>query len=71
MIPRTWAQEVFEWHSERITIPARKVVPKPLQRPHPPLWVTAGSPEGFEAAGRLSVGALATLMLQPVEQLGG
>ncbi len=70
MIPRMWAQDVFEWQSERITIPPRKVVPKPLQRPHPPLWVTAGGPEGFEAAGRLGVGVLATVMLQPVEQLG-
>jgi len=70
MIPQMWAQDVFEWKSDRITIPPRKVVPKPLQLPHPPLWVTAATPEGFEGAGRLGVGVLATVMLQPIEQLG-
>ncbi|MBJ22614.1 MAG: LLM class flavin-dependent oxidoreductase [bacterium] len=70
MIPQMWAQDVFKWKSERITIPPLQIVPKPLQRPHPPLWVAAATPEGFEGAGRLGVGVLATVMLQPVEQLG-
>ncbi len=69
MIPQMWSRDVFEWKSERITIPPRQVVPKPVQRPHPPLWVTAATPEGFEGAGRFGVGVLATVMLQPVEQL--
>jgi len=69
MIPQMWSQDVFEWQSELITIPPRQIVPKPLQRPHPPLWVTAATPEGFEGAGRAGVGVLATVMLQPVEQL--
>jgi alkanesulfonate monooxygenase SsuD/methylene tetrahydromethanopterin reductase-like flavin-dependent oxidoreductase (luciferase family) len=69
MIPQMWDREVFEWKSDRITIPPRRIVPKPLQRPHPPLWVTSATPDGFEGAGRLGVGVLATVMLQPVEQL--
>jgi alkanesulfonate monooxygenase SsuD/methylene tetrahydromethanopterin reductase-like flavin-dependent oxidoreductase (luciferase family) len=70
MLPRMWADGSFEYQSESLTIPPREIVPKPLQQPHPPLWVTAASPEGFEGAGRLGVGALATVMLQPVDQLG-
>ncbi len=35
------------------------IVPRPLQQPHPPLWMAAVSPESFEIAARLGVGALA------------
>ncbi len=70
MIPRMWTEGLFEWESEHISIPPREVVPKPLQRPHPPLWVTAATPEGFENAGRLGVGVLGTVMFSPVETLG-
>ncbi len=69
LIPRMWAEETFEYSDERITIPPRSVAPKPIQKPHPPLWVTAATPDGFEGAGRLGVGVLGTVMLQPVEQL--
>ncbi|ACL71826.1 luciferase-like monooxygenase [Thioalkalivibrio sulfidiphilus HL-EbGr7] len=34
------------------------LVPRVLQRPHPPLWSAAVSPESFELAARLGVGAL-------------
>ncbi len=36
-----------------------EVLPKPVQRPHPPLWMAAVSPESFELAARLGVGVLA------------
>lgn len=70
MIPQMWKEGSFSWDSENIRIPSREVVPKPLQRPHPPLWVTAASPEGFEAAGAMGVGVLGTVMLSPIEHLG-
>lgn len=69
MLPRMWEEGPFRWDSEHIQIPEREVVPKPLQDPHPPLWMTAARPEGFEAAGRMGVGALATVMLSPMEHL--
>lgn len=34
------------------------VLPKAVQRPHPPLWMAAVSPESFELAARLGVGVL-------------
>ena len=69
LLPRMWAESPFEWHSETFSMPRRDVTPKPVTRPHPPLWVTAGSPEGFEAAGRMGVGVLGTVMLSPMEHL--
>jgi alkanesulfonate monooxygenase SsuD/methylene tetrahydromethanopterin reductase-like flavin-dependent oxidoreductase (luciferase family) len=69
LLPRMWAEGPFEWHSETFSMPRRDVTPKPVTRPHPRLWVTVGSPEGAEAAGRMGVGVLGTLMLSPMEHL--
>lgn len=69
MIPKMWTESPFEWKSDHLQIPARDIVPKPLQRPHPRLWQTCTSPESFEMAGELGVGALATTLLSPLESL--
>src|SRR5439155_19321207 len=69
MLPKMWNSETFSWESEFVSIPERNVVPKPLQRPHPPLWQTCTSPEAFEMAGSLGVGALGTVLLSPIENL--
>jgi len=69
MIPRMWTESSFEWESELIRIPERDIVPKPVQRPHPPLWQTCTSPESFEMAGELGVGVLATTLLTGLESL--
>ncbi|NQZ96570.1 MAG: LLM class flavin-dependent oxidoreductase [Myxococcales bacterium] len=70
MVPRMWTETSFKWESEHISIPERDVVPKPLQKPHPPLWQTCTSPESFEMAGNLGVGVLATTLLIPLDSLG-
>lgn len=70
VIPRMWSDEPFEWHSEHLDVPEREVLPKPLQKPHPRLWQTAGSPESFRMAGELGVGVLGTTLLSPVEFMG-
>ncbi len=40
-------------------MPLRNVVPKPLQKPHPPLWVACSALDTIEMAGRRGLGALA------------
>lgn len=69
LIPRYWTEGPFAYHGKHLSIPPRDVVPKPLQKPHPPLWVTSARAEGFERAGRFGVGVLATLLLAPPETL--
>jgi alkanesulfonate monooxygenase SsuD/methylene tetrahydromethanopterin reductase-like flavin-dependent oxidoreductase (luciferase family) len=44
---------------EYMTMPPRPVFPKPLQKPHPPLWMACTSPETYELAGRNGTGVLA------------
>ena len=40
-------------------MPPRVVQPKPLQAPHPPLWMACTQPSSFELAADFGVGALA------------
>jgi len=70
MIPRMWTEKEFSWSSGGYEVPPREVTPKPLQKPHPRLWQTCGSPDSFYMAGELGVGALGTTLLSPVAFLG-
>ncbi len=38
--------------------PCRNVVPKPVQKPHPPLWVACSNRETIKLAAKLGIGAL-------------
>jgi alkanesulfonate monooxygenase SsuD/methylene tetrahydromethanopterin reductase-like flavin-dependent oxidoreductase (luciferase family) len=40
------------------TMPCRNLVPKPVQRPHPPLWVACSNRETIHLAAQLGLGAL-------------
>jgi alkanesulfonate monooxygenase SsuD/methylene tetrahydromethanopterin reductase-like flavin-dependent oxidoreductase (luciferase family) len=64
-----WTEPEFTWKSERLDIPKRTMVPKPVQDPHPPLWQTVSSPGSFRMAGELGLGILCTTLLSPVSIL--
>jgi alkanesulfonate monooxygenase SsuD/methylene tetrahydromethanopterin reductase-like flavin-dependent oxidoreductase (luciferase family) len=57
MIPKMWMQDVFSWDSQDYKIPPTQVNPKPVQKPHPPIWTAATSPEVYELAGHKGIGA--------------
>ena len=44
VIPKMWTQERFSWHGRAFSMPERAVLPKPIQKPHPPMWVAVTSP---------------------------
>ena len=44
VIPRMWMQERFSWEGRVFSMPERAVLPKPIQNPHPPMWVAVTSP---------------------------
>lgn len=48
-------------------MPCRNIVPKPLQRPHPPLWVACSKRETIRMAARLGMGALTFAFVDPLE----
>ena len=47
-----------EHHGKYFDIPLRNVVPKPLQKPHPPLWMACSQLPTIERAGENGFGAL-------------
>ncbi len=58
IIPRMWTEDPFEHEGRFFKIPPRSVIPKPVQDPHPPLWVACSQPDSFYAAGEKGLGAL-------------
>lgn len=69
MIPRMWTEDRFSWKSQYFDIKDVSVVPRPLQRPHPPLWQACSSLTAFEQAGRNGVGALGVTLWAPLSQV--
>lgn len=57
-IPQMWRDEEFSFEGEFLNVPPRHVLPKPVQDPHPPLWLACTSPESWRIAGLNGVGAL-------------
>jgi alkanesulfonate monooxygenase SsuD/methylene tetrahydromethanopterin reductase-like flavin-dependent oxidoreductase (luciferase family) len=53
-----WAPETFSWTSARFSVPPIDVVPKPVQRPHPPLCLVGWSAAHAGGAGRAGMGYL-------------
>jgi alkanesulfonate monooxygenase SsuD/methylene tetrahydromethanopterin reductase-like flavin-dependent oxidoreductase (luciferase family) len=49
------------------SMPCRNVVPKPLQRPHPPLWVACSNRDTIHLAAKLGIGALTFAFVDPTE----
>ena len=65
MIPKIWESEDFEWDGEFWQVPPRKVLPKPYQKPHPPIWVAALQPATYELAAQKGIGVMAQAMSAP------
>ncbi len=68
VVTRMLVEEPFAGHAGKyLTAPVRNVVPKPLQRPHPPLWLACSRRETILLAARLGLGALTFSFVSPVE----
>jgi alkanesulfonate monooxygenase SsuD/methylene tetrahydromethanopterin reductase-like flavin-dependent oxidoreductase (luciferase family) len=65
-----WNQEDVSWEGLSRT-PLRSVTihPRPLQAPHPPLWIVAGAPASTTLAARLGLGLMLPGLLVPPEAL--
>ena len=58
MIPRMWKEDIFQHKGRFFDIPPIQVVPKPVQKPHPPMFAACTRPESAASIGRLGMGAL-------------
>jgi len=48
-------------------MPCRNIVPKPVQTPHPPVWVACSQRETIKMAARMGIGALTFAFVDPLE----
>jgi alkanesulfonate monooxygenase SsuD/methylene tetrahydromethanopterin reductase-like flavin-dependent oxidoreductase (luciferase family) len=65
---RMLVEEPFTGHQGKfVTVPPRNVLPKPLQKPHPPLWLACSRRESILDAARMGLGALTFSFLSPEE----
>ena len=44
VIPQMWMNERFGYEGRCFSMPERAIQPKPIQKPHPPMWVAVTSP---------------------------
>jgi alkanesulfonate monooxygenase SsuD/methylene tetrahydromethanopterin reductase-like flavin-dependent oxidoreductase (luciferase family) len=49
------------------SMPPRNVVPKPVQKPHPPIWVACSNRDTIHLAAQLGIGALTFAFIDPAE----
>jgi alkanesulfonate monooxygenase SsuD/methylene tetrahydromethanopterin reductase-like flavin-dependent oxidoreductase (luciferase family) len=55
------------FHGKYFSMPCRNVLPKPVQKPHPPLWVACSNRETIHLAAQLGIGALTFAFVDPAE----
>ncbi len=65
-VTRMFAEQPFTgYEGDFFTMPPRYVLPRPLQKPHPPLWVACSRRETIHLAARSGIGALSFSFVEP------
>lgn len=60
LIITAMTQDPFEFNGKYFQVPRRGLVPKVIQRPHPPIWSAAMSPDSIRQTARRGIGAWAS-----------
>jgi alkanesulfonate monooxygenase SsuD/methylene tetrahydromethanopterin reductase-like flavin-dependent oxidoreductase (luciferase family) len=55
------------YQGKYFSMPCRNVVPKPVQKPHPPIWVACSNRQTIHLAAQLGIGALTFAFIDPSE----
>ncbi len=67
-VTRMFVESPFAGHEgEHFSMPVRELVPKPLQKPHPPLWVACSRRETIHLAATKGIGALSFSFVEAEE----
>lgn len=69
IIRRAWTEERLSFEGAFYRVSGLRVLPKPVQRPHPPLWTAAVSPDTYELAGRRGLKILTSPAFTPFDVL--
>ncbi len=66
---RAWTEDRFSYQGRFFTIEDARVIPKPVQRPHPMIYQVCGSDDGIESTASRGWPMLNSILTGPVEQL--
>ena len=67
-VTRMLVEEPFAgYDGEFLKMPPRNVVPKPFQKPHPPMWVACSRRDTIHLAATKGIGALSFSFVEPAE----
>jgi alkanesulfonate monooxygenase SsuD/methylene tetrahydromethanopterin reductase-like flavin-dependent oxidoreductase (luciferase family) len=58
IIPRMWDSDVFSYKGRFFNIAPTQIVPRPVQKPHPPMFAACSKPDTAALMGKLGLGAL-------------
>jgi probable F420-dependent oxidoreductase len=53
VIRGAWTKDDFSYEGKHYKVKNILLMPRPVQSPHPPLWIGAGAPKAIERAGRM------------------
>jgi probable F420-dependent oxidoreductase len=69
VLKKIWTEEVVEFRGQFYNIPASKIAPKPLQKPHPPILLGGFSPKIFSRIVNYTQGWIGAAGFGPLNQL--
>ncbi len=69
IMTRAWTQERFSYDGRFFKIPEVRVIPKPIQQPHPPLYQVCVTKDGIENTALRGWPMLNSVLYGPVDQL--
>jgi len=70
VLKRSWCEERFSFEGDFYAYRNVTMVPKPLQKPYPPLRIAATSPDTYPAIGAMGLPIFVAVRLGTIEELG-
>ena len=70
LLVKIWSSKdgTFSWKGRYFDVPERTIVPLPVQKPHPPLWLASSNEDTHVLCGKFGMGLLTlVVMLDPEE----
>ena len=69
ILVKAWTEESFSYHGDYHEISEVRVIPKPLQQPHPPFYIVCVGSESIQTTARLGIPMLNSVLFGTTEQL--
>jgi alkanesulfonate monooxygenase SsuD/methylene tetrahydromethanopterin reductase-like flavin-dependent oxidoreductase (luciferase family) len=71
ILVNAWTKETFAFDGKHYKIPTVRVIPKPYQQPHPPLFVVCVGPDTIRQTAKAGIPMLNSVLYGPTDPLVG